>query len=875
MPRFQNKEILPHTTRIGHGMQIPSLDHSTANLIKKPFLQLRSAFRVKRCWRCALFSGDRRWILAGIVWLIAMGACPSMLMAAGEDSNLSPPVAENHKNVPSGLSDLIPKTAALKERLDSLTRQLSSLPDYEQVDMQLQEVEANVDTLAQKLEGLKDDNRFQYERIVEFIKSAESVNRSLEKLNQPLASGLQQIDAWRDQWRKDLESWRKWEDTAAADLALPMVKVEFENAIRSIETAQEHILRRMKPIMAVQKRLFDTQVRVKQLLEQAKSKIASARGKFLYDVSPPLYSPEFFNQFGRWMIFDLTSNLKKFLEFKAGFFAQSAWVIFLHAILALAVAFVIRKSKRILKGIHSLHFMTLNPRSAAWLMATAACWSFYAPMPALWKFLLSAIILATTARLVSAIAEKRRRTFLIWLLSAILLTNQLLTLIGIPAPLFSIYLVSVAAGLAILCIYFLVRPSETKRNRTYIIILAGTAIACAVVAVFEIAGYSALALLIFRSSLRSIFIFVLAWLMMMLTRGLIESAFHATAAQKVPYLRMHTKLIIERLTKVLNALIWVLFVGTLFETWRLVTSPVKPFLRILTFGTSIGGLRITVGLVLAAVACLYGSLIASRILQFFLMRNLFSRRRVEPGIGISISRLLHYTIIFVGVLLALSTLGFRLTNLTIIASALSVGIGFGLQTIVNNFVCGLILLFERPVKVGDTIQLGDQWATIRDIGLRATIIQTFDQADIVVPNSDLITNQVTNWTLANRKMRIILSVGVAYGSDVPLVLQTLQECTRENPRVLEDPAPLIYFMGFGDSSLDFQVRAWIDDVDNMNLVRSELNQAIDGRFRERGIEIPFPQRDLHLRSVTADATSALAGSSTIDEAIDEEEEKKM
>jgi small-conductance mechanosensitive channel len=198
--------------------------------------------------------------------------------------------------------------------------------------------------------------------------------------------------------------------------------------------------------------------------------------------------------------------------------------------------------------------------------------------------------------------------------------------------------------------------------------------------------------------------------------------------------------------------------------------------------------------------------------------------------------------------------------LAIIASALSVGIGFGLQTIVNNFVCGLILLFERPVKVGDIIQLGEQWATIRNIGLRATTIQTFDQSDIVVPNSDLIANQVTNWTLGNRRIRLILTVGVAYGSDVPAVLKILKECSQNHPRVLQNPPPSIFFMAFGDSSLDFQLRVWIDDIDYMNLVRSELNQEIDRQFRERGIEIPFPQRDIHLRSMAPTATEVLSAS---------------
>jgi small-conductance mechanosensitive channel len=323
-------------------------------------------------------------------------------------------------------------------------------------------------------------------------------------------------------------------------------------------------------------------------------------------------------------------------------------------------------------------------------------------------------------------------------------------------------------------------------------------------------------------------------------------------------LRTQATKLIDRTSKLLNLMILLLFSGAVLETWRVSTDSWELIHQVFAFGVTIGEARITLWLVLTAAACLYGAVIASRIVQFFMMRKLFTQFRVDPGIGQSVTRLMHYTIVLLGILLALATLGFELTNLTIIASALSVGIGFGLQTIVNNFVCGLILLFERPVKVGDIVQIGEEWATIRDIGLRATTLQTFNRSDIVVPNSDLITNQVTNWTLADRNMRLSLNVGVAYGSEVPLVLQTLEECTQGNRHILKDPAPSIFFMGFGDSSLDFQLRVWIENVDYINVVRSELNQEIDRLFRERRIEIPFPQRDLHLRSVDQAAANTLS-----------------
>jgi small-conductance mechanosensitive channel len=200
-------------------------------------------------------------------------------------------------------------------------------------------------------------------------------------------------------------------------------------------------------------------------------------------------------------------------------------------------------------------------------------------------------------------------------------------------------------------------------------------------------------------------------------------------------------------------------------------------------------------------------------------------------------------------MLALVMLGVDLTKLTLLVSALGVGIGFGLQTIVNNFVCGLILLLERPLRVGDTIELGGQMVKIASIGLRSTTVRTADQAEVIVPNTDLITNRVTNWTLTNRQARSLIPVGVAYGSDIALVMQTLRECALAHPQVLQSPEPQVLLRHFGDSALDFELYVWVADLDTRAHVVSDLHQDIARRFRQAGIEIPFPQRDLHVRSV--------------------------
>lgn len=787
-------------------------------------------------------------MLAAAAWI-----APADLSAADRSAAGAPAADDAGQSALPGFAELIPRAAGLSERLFRMKRQLADIVVPDVGDDEFSRFEFRLKALSKELTALKLAGGQNYERLVGFRRSVEAVDNALSAYREPLLAELEKIDAWYTQWRADKVYWTRWQAAADSRLALPMVADTFAQALQTIDSAIAIIKTQMKRMMAVQQRVYKTQVAIDTLRVDVTPMIRSARGEFLQDFSPVMYAPAYYDQFETWLFFDSITGIKRLFSGLSEFLPRVGWIIGLQILLTLAVTVVIRRSGAILEGIDALRFMRRNPASVGALVAAASLWQLYPPMPVLWELLMTAIVLLTTARLVASIAANRRRKMLMYLLAVILLITRVLVGIALPIPLFRLYLLAVALGIGILCTVFVFRPAASPRTRSYTLIFSAAALACLAIAFLEITGYSALSRLIFQSSLITIFLMVLARLAMLLVRGLMESAFRSPAAQRIPFLPAYTAQIIDRLTMGSNLVLALLLMGAVLQTWRVFTTVVEPIQRLLAFGVSIGQNRITVGLVLAAAACLYGALLASRLLQLFLMRDVFSRRKVDPGVGLSISRLVHYTIVLIGVMLALSTLGFELTNLTIIASALSVGIGFGLQTIVNNFVCGLILLFERPVKVGDIIQLGSQWATIRDIGLRATIIQTFDRSDIVVPNSDLITNQVINWTLDDRNMRIILTVGVAYGSDVSLVLKTLQECTDANPRILDNPAPLIYFMEFGDSSLNFQLRVWLDDIDYMNEVRSQLNQAIDNRFRELGIEVPFPQRDLHLKSVPASA----------------------
>ena len=267
--------------------------------------------------------------------------------------------------------------------------------------------------------------------------------------------------------------------------------------------------------------------------------------------------------------------------------------------------------------------------------------------------------------------------------------------------------------------------------------------------------------------------------------------------------------------------------------------------------TLIGNSRISIFTLLAAVVFVVIVSMIAKASRRILLNRVLSRTSLDVGVRQAVATFTQYLVIVVGILIGLQTAGINLSALTFLAGAVGVGVGFGLQNIANNFISGLIILLERPIKIGDRIEVGDVTGDVVHIAARSTTVLTNDNIAIIIPNSSFISSNVINWSHVDPKVRFRVPVSVAYGSDVRFVERLLLQVAKENENVLEDPPPRVIFKGFGDSALEFELRVWtMRLLHRRGVLLSQLNFSIYEKFQRNDVQIPFPQRDVHIKMET-------------------------
>ncbi|MDY0042241.1 MAG: mechanosensitive ion channel, partial [Desulforhabdus sp.] len=369
--------------------------------------------------------------------------------------------------------------------------------------------------------------------------------------------------------------------------------------------------------------------------------------------------------------------------------------------------------------------------------------------------------------------------------------------------------------------------------------------------VLELAGYGQLALYWYASWGRTFGVTLWGTLLFLMLRE------WDRAVSSVPVSNRKGS---HHLRWLLIRLLWVAWLGAiaafLLIAWGARKTVVLGFFSILNQSIKLGEMQFNLLGIAYGFLLLTFTLAATRFWRQVLKKRILADSGIELGLQESITTVSVYILWIFGILAALHALGVGTTSLTVAFGALGIGLGFGLQNIFNNFISGIILLFERPIQVGEIIEIGETWGTVRKINFRSTVVQTYDNASLIIPNSDFISSQVINWSFKDPRLRRSVSVGVAYGSDIRLVRDTLLEIADSHPQVLKYPKYDVLFTDFGDSALIFKLRFW-STLSDFLAVETEIRFEIDRLFQERGIEISFPQRDINIRTIVPDLTVRL------------------
>ncbi len=805
-----------------------------------------------------------KW-LGALLASVVLVAAPATTQEEGDDTAVETPVASSIVPV-----SLIPeRTEALQQDLRRISESVAAAePAVSQIErdlpglnetsvLRLEQTEALL-AASPSLEELRDAETDWIGRLRSLSSRREMLAKRATALEDEVVR-LQDVDRV---WRLSLENAR---ENRAPREVLNTVQVN----LSAIEALTDRVRERWNVVLTLLTAVSERELEA----SDASGRISSAR----VAIRSRLFEPDAETL---WSAFSAgsaapfwgpvrraaSSDWKEFLEF-VGSRKRSFVPLAIVFVGSLVLAFYVgdRMRKRVEDGrLEGSAASFERPVSVA-MLVTAFCGAAVFPFaPGLvWDFVGIVLLLPVWRLLVPVVPGTARP--LLGILACFYLVDRVRDFIG-PALLVERTLFFGEMTAAILAIVLLLQPSRLSRvsaaDTPPPVIGLGLRIvvgAFAIAAVANLLGYVAFAQLMGDGALGSIYLSLLSYAGYRIGTTFALVLLTSIRLGAVGVIRNNTEQLVQwcrRGLAVLFAVLWVTGSLNAFAIRDVVFGAVE---TLLFTPFNLGTLSLSIGSVIAFPLTIFIAFTLSRAIRSLLREDIFPRVTLGRGVGNALSTSVHYVLLLGGFFIALGAAGIDLSKFALLAGAFGVGIGFGLQNVVNNFVSGLILLYERPVQVGDTIELSGLLGEVRSIGIRASTVLTFQGAEVIIPNGNLLADQLINWTLSNKHRRVEVPVGVAYGNKPSDVIPVLKSVLDGEKRILRNPEPLVLFRGFGDSSLDFELRFWARDYTTYLVLASDIASKVYDELERVGITIPFPQRDLHLKSVDSSAAKQLRG----------------
>jgi len=785
---------------------------------------------------------------------------------AAENLKNTEKVAENLEKAeeaatskPLTLTETYTLTNTLPKKLIDLRKQLDDLADTNVIFTKIQKLSSRVGELEWETTIATTNPDLNSHKLLSLETKLTKVDTRITKLSKRIESNIHSLEILSNEWLANDLQLRKFIVHTSTQANLTDSLPTADSLDQIIKKAQQLIEEQIRPTLLAGKKIGEIQARVYILNDTVNNLLQDMNDYGFQQNSPSMFSAGFYTRFKYKVLKQSWENLRLFGSYQKGYLKNNFQVVLVFLATIALVTFLTRMSRPLVKASHRWHQFTDKPLAMG-IFFVSTSFVFIEgvypdiSLPPNWQIILQILMVITAVFLagyvfIKAPLYRTITSFLIFSLTVLMFLQA----INLPQPLVHLCLLGVSFFCLTYSFRMFFRRKEAHPKRKNFTLKLFLFIFPLVVFLAGAAGYEQVAVLIFDRVMSIIVITLIVWLIQKILSGLLELILFSIP---VPIIRQNAAKIVHDIAPALILAHSVLWFSLVLSYLSVFPTLGETLSALVSIEFSLFSHTITPKSILVIIFAIYATFLISHWITIFLIQEILPRYNVNRGVQESITRLVHYSIIVIGFLVLLNLLGFKLGDIAIIGGALGVGIGFGLKEIVNNFVSGLILLFERPVKVGDIIVVGQDMGEVTALGLRATTVQTFDNAEIVIPNAELITCSVTNWTLAEKRVRVKIPVGVAYGTDISKVLEILLSCANSNPTVITQPPPSALFLAFGDSSLDFELRAWIADINDRMTVASELNQDIENEFQMAGVEIPFPQRDLHLKSVDSDAIKA-------------------
>lgn len=682
------------------------------------------------------------------------------------------------------------------------------------------------------------------------------VGQQLPDWKQNLSVRVTRLDEELSQLEQTTAAWNA--TVNAAGLAgLPAdLLMSAQSTVENIKSTEESLRKRRSEVVAMQNAVARQDARVHEAMELLSAARVRTVSNILVQDSPPMWTSEVTNRLGPTMAYDIVASSAAQLEALGAYLQRQPGKLLSPIVFFLLFYLVLSRAQHWVRTKESAEAHTADftpalmilqsPVATAVLLAVMATRNLDPSAPRLLMAGLGAIALIPAVALMRRLVEPYLWPILNALVGFYFVDQVRAITVTIPLLARMLLLLEGLAGLVFLAWFSKIghirlrRATATEHATRIDLFVQIFAISLVTAALANILGYVALANLISNGLLGAAYLGIILYGVLKVIEGLLVMLLQLRPFSLIRSVRMHNRIFqrrIMRMFRLLAGLLWALMVLDLLGVRETTTTGLA---NILKAPIGFGNFAFSIGPLVGCILVIYIAVLLSRFSRFVLNEDIFPRLKLGKGVPYTITTTAHYAILVVGILTALAVAGVDTTRFTVVAGALSVGIGFGLQNIVNNFVSGIILLMERPVNVGDTVKLGEHQGELRRIGLRSSVLVIGDGSQVIVPNTDLINQRVVNWTRAGISRRCELKFGITLGSSAETALAIMARVADENPRVLKNPAPAAYLLGFNGRAVEMQLLAWVEDLKKMPRVRSELAVEVTRQLSEAGMELIAP-----------------------------------